>query len=76
MGGYTGTGPLSIGVAGEIRGYNFLQSAQSGLQLPDPFPYPALLPSNHQFSHESSSPADQKTPISLCEKSPFNMGSL
>ena len=57
--------PLSPGVAGEIRGYNFPQSAESGPQRPAPLPScpSATLASPHplpsltlpplRFSHES-----------------------
>lgn len=43
---------LSPGVAGEIRGYNFLQSAESGPQHSTPSPL-ALPPPHPPFSHES-----------------------
>lgn len=53
--GFSPWGPLSLGVAGEIRGYNFLQSAESGPRHPTPSP--PLLPFRH-----TTTPFSQSSP--------------
>lgn len=61
---------LSPGVAGEIRGYYFLQSAESGTTAPHPNPLPQPPPSPlplHTYPHRGRG---QRNTSSLGEKPP------
>lgn len=67
--------PLSLGVAGEIRGCHFLQSAESGLQQLNPFlSRPSVIPTSPHSHPPHTNPhhgRGQRSTIRLSEKPPF-----